>query len=612
MSNLTDSMKESRLIVLVVDADSDSLPHLQSELPPAADGNTRPVWGWTRNKGLCPIAPPQAGNLGIEPGASRRNASRALVSFQRLGQEAILMIYGADEITASDAMVSALKDQTSDQRIECWVVLVSHGGDLSRLFRRVPGRPEDYLLDLRRGGRAAAAHTPKGAPRKLKLQDVNQLEDFDTEEWTDYLNALPVEVLKEVCDSRIYLQSVARVKALREDLKNIFVRKDDVIDLMTYCSVAHLPMLLLGTWGTGKSMLVRQMARGLGIEPAYRRINSEDEFVARLAIEAEQLDDNDYSAQVRLADDLLHEDRKTRYFEYLVTRFTTPEELLGPVNVKVLLRHALHLRQTRSLMPRAEIVFLDEVFKANSSILNALLSVINERLFYNAGIPWSINLTMLFAASNEPPQEADLGAFYDRFPVRALCDPVEAAILKELLKAAHAHEVLSLVSKGETVTADTLKKWLKPEHAESVLSRNANASQFDAAELLDISEEIAAADKRLRLQKRRISKVACVNDFRLLRKVCLHEFGGFQTDADDDSRQFAETYLRLFSHLRDEYDVSDRSCGHFYRLARARALLDSKSAPPKLRPEDCCVLRYCGKDPEAARRLPSIVDGYLS
>jgi MoxR-like ATPase len=64
-------------------------------------------------------------------------------------------------------------------------------------------------------------------------------------------------------------------------------------------------------------------------------------------------------------------------------------------------------------LPQAEVVFLDEVFKANAAILNSLLSLINERLFYNAGQPWSVRLVMLYAASNEPPQEEELGAFYD-------------------------------------------------------------------------------------------------------------------------------------------------------------------------------------------------------
>jgi hypothetical protein len=103
--------------------------------------------------------------------------------------------------------------------------------------------------------------------------------------------------------------------------------------------------------------------------------------------------------------------------------------------------------------------------------------------------------------------------------------------------------------------------------------------------------------------------MACVNDFRLLRKVCLYRFGGAElADGGADAQDFLRTFLLVFRNLRDEYDVSDRSCAHFYRLARARALLQGRDGLVR---DDCKVLGYCGKDARTARDLPGIIAGLI-
>ncbi len=106
-----------------------------------------------------------------------------------------------------------------------------------------------------------------------------------------------------------------------------------------------------------------------------------------------------------------------RYFERLLTRFTLPDELFGPVSISALKQDRFS-RLTRGYLPEAHFAFLDEIWKANSSILNSLLALINERLFYNDGEVLHSPLETLMGASAELPQEEALAALYDRFLLR--------------------------------------------------------------------------------------------------------------------------------------------------------------------------------------------------
>jgi MoxR-like ATPase len=107
-----------------------------------------------------------------------------------------------------------------------------------------------------------------------------------------------------------------------------------------------------------------------------------------------------------------------QWFDYLLTRFTTPDEMFGPVSLQQL-KQDQYVRKTEGYLPWADFAFLDEIFKANSAILNALLSILNERIFFNGQEKVKVPLLFLMAASNELPEENDqLSALYDRFLIR--------------------------------------------------------------------------------------------------------------------------------------------------------------------------------------------------
>ncbi|CAB3288243.1 ATPase associated with various cellular activities AAA_5 [Methanocaldococcus lauensis] len=162
------------------------------------------------------------------------------------------------------------------------------------------------------------------------------------------------------------------LKKIREELNSYFLERREEIDIALTSILANEHTVFLGNPGTAKSQLIRAIASHLN----------------------------------------------ANYFEKLVTRFTTEDELFGPLSIKELKDNDKFVRKTNGYLPTAEIAFLDEVFKANSSILNALLSIINERIYHNGDKIEKVHLISLFGASNELPEENELLAFYDRFLFR--------------------------------------------------------------------------------------------------------------------------------------------------------------------------------------------------
>jgi MoxR-like ATPase len=182
-----------------------------------------------------------------------------------------------------------------------------------------------------------------------------------------------------------------RINRFRSSLGRFFVNKQEVIDLMVVAAVAQEPLLLVGPPGTAKSDIVLKFKDALGMEEGD-------------------------------------------YFEYMLTRFTEPSEIIGAIDIKEL-RDGRYIRRKEGKLPTAKLVFLDEIFKSNSAILNILLTIINERKFYQEGKPEPVPLKVLFAATNEIPEQGELAALKDRFVLKVESRPVQDDHFQELIDA---------------------------------------------------------------------------------------------------------------------------------------------------------------------------------
>jgi MoxR-like ATPase len=188
-----------------------------------------------------------------------------------------------------------------------------------------------------------------------------------------------------------------RINRFRTSLGRFFVDKQHLIDLMLVAAVAQEPLLIVGPPGTAKSDLVLKFKDALGIA-------EED------------------------------------YFEYMLTRFTEPSEIIGPIDINEL-RDGRYIRREQGKLPTAKLAFLDEIFKSNSAILNILLTIINERKFYQDGAPQPVKLKVLFAATNEIPEHGELGALKDRFVLKAESLSVQDNHFEALIDAGLNSEV---------------------------------------------------------------------------------------------------------------------------------------------------------------------------
>jgi MoxR-like ATPase len=310
--------------------------------------------------------------------------------------------------------------------------------------------------------------------------------------------------LEELQDEAEELRT--RINHFRKSLGRFFVKKQELIDLMVVAAIAQEPLLLVGPPGTAKSDLVLKFKDALGL--------GEDD-----------------------------------YFEYMLTRFTEPSEIIGPIDIGKL-REGRYIRREQGKLPTARLAFLDEIFKSNTAILNYLLTIINERKFYQDGTPQPVRLRVLFAATNEIPEQSELAALKDRFCLKAESRSVQDEHFSELIDAGIEGEVCKVLNR---------KPWME--------------GHCTLDDLLKANRYLTHLFSR----KHRGGRGQEQND----REVF------FPADVFDEFRRLVKTLVN-----GDKVFISDRKLVKLYKLFRVRAWLFSGGTVTR---DDLRLLAYLGE-----------------
>ncbi len=280
-----------------------------------------------------------------------------------------------------------------------------------------------------------------------------------------------------------------------------FLGKEEIVRLLFVSALAGEHLVMVGPPGTAKSALLRSFAS---------------------IIEA-------------------------RYFDYLLTRFTEPNEIFGPVDIQAF-REGQYKRRLDGMLPEAEVVFLDEIFKANSAILNSLLTLLNARRFTHGNMSVRVPLISLYAASNEVPADEALSALFDRFLLRVRVDYLDSYHFRGLLQKG-----IDLEARGMNPDAGSL------------------------------------------------SPVVTAHELRQLQR----EFGGLLRFSED----FLATFKGLVFQIRSEgVGLSDRRIVKLLKLFAASAVFDGRD---QVNDSDFFVLRHVWNTPEQEEILQEIVGPVL-
>jgi len=261
---------------------------------------------------------------------------------------------------------------------------------------------------------------------------------------------------------------------MKEKLKNLLqvlnkglVGKEEVLKISLLTMLAGENIILIGPPGTAKSEVGRRMSKIL---------------------------------------------KEEDYFEYLLTKFSTPEEIFGPLSIEDL-KKGNYIRKIQGYLPSSKVAFLDEIFKANSSILNSLLTILNEKIFHNGNRKIKTPLAFLIGASNELPlEESQLSALYDRFLIRMYVDYVEDTDIISLLESDSENFQVPIDLKIDVNVLASIKEEIKKVYIPREILVAIGDIRKEINNNEDELESLKISDRRLKKMVKILKVSAYTND----------------------------------------------------------------------------------------------------
>lgn len=373
-----------------------------------------------------------------------------------------------------------------------------------------------------------------------------------------------------------------------EGMRHGLLERDEAMALSLLSAMAGESMFLLGLPGVGKSLIARRLKTAF---------------------------------------------KDASVFEYLMSRFSTPDEIFGPVSISKLKDEDRYERVTAGFLPEAEVVFLDEIWKAGPAIQNALLTVLNEKVFLNGNKEMPLPLKGIIAASNElPAKDEGLEALWDRFLIRYVVDPIEKAENFRRLLLLDSEDGFRRIFEpfSEEEYEDVKETSRKVDVPDAVIDcvldlhdkmySKANAVDADTGEVPQENARYYISDRRWRKCMVILRTSACLNgrnavDFSDV-LLFTHMLWNDDSMIDEVRRITAEAVVSVvFKKIIDEFRSSKRHVGSpndkdsgFYSPDGKCYLIDCEGSPMKIRITDYEMLQA---DPKGFFFASETTDGTL-
>lgn len=341
--------------------------------------------------------------------------------------------------------------------------------------------------------------------------------------------------------------ALSKLSNIEMELNNEFVERQELIKIMILSIISNSNLLMLGPPGTAKSKISMALCNRI---------------------------DN------------------SNFFQWLLNKSSDPAELLGTFSIKGM-ENDQFKRVTAGKLPEANIAFIDEVYKCNSPTLNALLSIMNEHIFYNDGKVIPVPLISMFAASNEPPEDESLLAMHDRFLFRMEVEYVHDAANKKRMFNNYIYERAGINNNMSytTITIEELN-CLQEETKKISVSKQIINNFISLCNSLKKNATISVSDRRANECFKVLQASALLNgrkkvgldDFNALKYVLWEKKEDITTIAseiskivnpfDEDFEKYKKQFNEVKSKIDSTNDVKERNQAYFQYQNSIKSVLN--------------------------------------